>query len=215
MNARGPATELIVVRHGETAWNAIGKQQGQLDTELSGLGVAQAQAVAEALVGEGIDVLYSSDLGRALQTAEIIARKIGLAIVADVRLRERHLGIIQGMTMAQFQLEHPQEYALFRSDDPDYVIPGGESVRQRHERSVACVNDLAGNHSGRRVLVVTHGGVLNGLFRHTLGLPLAGLRSFSLCNGSINTFAVKNGQWRLNRWGDISHLRQLGTKDDS
>ena len=207
-------TELIVIRHGETEWNRIGKQQGQLDTDLSEVGRAQAKALAAALDGETFDALYSSDLGRAMQTAGIIAPRAGLEIVADVRLRERHLGTMQGMTIAEFRQEHPQEYTRFRSDDPDYILPGGESIRQRYDRSIACAEALAARHAGGRLLLVAHGGILDSFFRRAVGLDLAAPRRFSLYNASINTFSITGGQWQLGRWGDTHHLKQIGTKDD-
>jgi probable phosphoglycerate mutase len=207
-------TRLTVVRHGETTWNALGKQQGQLDTDLSELGIAQAEAVADALAGRSIDVLYSSDLGRAKQTAEIIAQRLGLEILTDARLRERHLGIIQGMTMAEFQERHPREYSLYRGGDPDYVIPEGESVRQRAERGVLCARELAERHAGQQLLLVTHGGIVESLLRHVLGMDLASPRSFSLFNGSLNTFSLSDGRWQLDSWGDTHHLRHLEATDD-
>jgi probable phosphoglycerate mutase len=207
-------TRLIAVRHGETSWNALGKQQGQLDTDLSELGIAQAEAVAEALAEQSIDLLYSSDLGRAMQTAEIIARRLALEILTDSRLRERHLGIIQGLTMAEFRERHPREYSLYRGGDPDYVIPEGESVRQRAERAVVCAEELAARHTGKQILLVTHGGIVESLLRHTLGIDLASPRSFSLFNGSLNSFSVSDGRWQLDSWGDIHHLRHLEATDD-
>ncbi len=207
-------TELIVVRHGETQWNKIGTQQGQLNTDLSELGIAQATAAAEALVGETIDALFSSDLGRAMQTAEIIAGRIGLEIQTDQRLRERHLGIMQGLTMAQFAHEHPADYAKLNGGDPDYVIPEGESIRQRYDRNIACADDLAAGNPGKRLLVVAHGGVLNSFFRRATGQDIATPRRFSLFNASMNTISISNGQWRLERWGDTHHLAGMATMDD-
>ena len=208
------ATELTVVRHGETVWNALGRQQGHLNSDLTELGIAQARAVAEALSGECFDALYSSDLGRAVQTAVVIAERLGLEIVTDVRLRERNLGVMQGLTMEQFQQRCPREYELFRQGNPDYCIPEGESARQRCERAVACGDELARRHAGQRVLIVTHGGVLQSFFRHTMGMDLAAPRCFSLFNASVNAFSVGEGGWTLNVWGDVRHLRRLGTMDD-
>jgi probable phosphoglycerate mutase len=207
-------TTLFVVRHGETLWNRDGRQQGQLDGELSPLGVRQAEALARGLAAERLDALYSSGLGRAVQTADVIGRELGLQVRTDARLRERHLGMLQGMTMSDFEREHPDEFARFRSDDADYVVPGGESVRQRHERHVAAATELARRHAGGRVAVVAHGGVLNSLIRHTLGLPMAGPRRYSLYNASINVFSVAQAEWRLLRWGDTHHLEGLDTLDD-
>ena len=208
------ATQMVVVRHGETVWNTAGRQQGQLDSELSPTGVRQAEAIAEALADQTFHTLYTSDLARAVQTAEIIGRRLGIEPIPEPGLRERHLGILQGLTMAQFAERFPAEHALLRSDDPDYAIPEGESVRERQERHVCCAEALAERHAGQRLLLVAHGGVLNSLFRHALGLPLASPRAFSLLNASLNRFSVSAGRWRLETWGETGHLAHLRAMDD-
>ena len=207
-------TQMVVVRHGETVWNVSGCQQGQQDSELSELGIRQARATADALAGEQIDALYSSDLGRAMQTARMIGQRLRMEVTSDVRLRERHLGIMQGKTFEQIEQTLPEAYARFRSDDPDYEIPQGESARQRFDRSTACAEDLARRHTGGRILLVTHGGILDSFFRKALGLTLTAPRRFSLFNASVNAFAITDGQWRLDSWGDIGHLQGMGTMDD-
>jgi probable phosphoglycerate mutase len=208
-------TTLFTVRHGETEWNLVGRQQGHLDSPLTQTGIEQAHALAGSLLGRGIEVIYSSDLGRAAQTAAIIGAKLGLSATIDRRLRERHLGLMQGKTRSEFRDQYPEEFAAFASRDPDYVPPGGESARQRLERSVACCTELAARHPDGRILIVTHGGVLMGLFYHTLGIPLSEPRRFSLFNAAINSFSVCGDSWRLNTWGDISHLRGKTTLDDA
>jgi len=208
------STELIVVRHGETLWNAMGRQQGHLDSDLSPRGIRQAEAIAKRLASEKFEVLYASDLGRAYHTAEYIAQQTGHPITADARLRERHLGIFQGLTMAQVQERYPEAYAGFIGDDPDYVIPGGESIRQRHERIVDSAREIASRHAGQRVVIVGHGGVLMSLFRHTLGIAPAAPRRFKLFNASLNSFFVEDGVWFVGTWGDISHLACIGADDD-
>jgi len=207
-------TELIVVRHGETLWNLDGRQQGHLDSPLSPLGVRQADAIAARLAEERFDALYSSDLGRARATAQRIAARTGHAVRVDERLRERHLGIIQGLTMSEFERLHPEEHARFNSGGADFRVPGGESIRQRHERVVACAEEIAARHPGQRVVIVTHGGVLSSLFRRAAGISVAAPRTFRLWNASINTFFVEGGKWALGVWGDISHLKGLPTADD-
>src|SRR5512143_2700333 len=126
---------IIAIRHGETEWNALGREQGQLDSPLTALGVEQAEAIARRLRRQAFSALYSSDLGRALQTAEIVARATGASIEVDPGLRERHTGIFQGMTKEQMAALYPVEYAAYRSDPYSYQVPGGESGRQRRERS--------------------------------------------------------------------------------
>jgi len=211
---RSDPTWLTAVRHGQTPWNLDRRSQGHLDSGLSALGVQQARAAAEALAGGRFDALYSSDLGRALQTAEIIARRLGLEVRTDSRLRERNMGILQGHTMEEFRRTHPDECAAYLADDPDYVIPQGESMRQRHERSIACAGQIVRRHGGANVIIVTHGGVLDSFIRHTLGLELSEERRFSLYNASINTFSAADGQWRLECWGDTRHLADLEENSD-
>ncbi|HWQ08483.1 MAG TPA: histidine phosphatase family protein [Holophaga sp.] len=207
-------TRVLVIRHGETVWNALGRQQGQLDTELNARGVAQAECLARALAERRIHALVSSDLGRARQTAGIIARGLGLEPVLDARLREQHLGILQGRTIAAFRQEHPEAYRRFRGHDIDWALPGGESLRQLDARVSACLDDLASRHTGETLAVVTHGGVLNRIFRRVCGLGPEVPRAFSLLNASLNEFSAVDGRWKLEHWGDVHHLRDLGSDDD-
>lgn len=204
-------TTFIVVRHGETEWNKIERQQGQLNSNLSELGIKQANAMAEGLKALPIDIFLSSDLGRAIETATIISKAINKAFETDARLRERHLGIMQGLTKQQFSEQYPDEAVKFMADNPDYVLPAGESIRQRHTRNMACFEDLAGKYPGKHILVVAHGGVLMSLIHHVLKIPLDAKRTYSLFNASINVFTVDAKKtWRLELWGDTAHLRAHG-----
>ncbi|HEX7248989.1 MAG TPA: histidine phosphatase family protein, partial [Burkholderiales bacterium] len=113
-------TRLCLVRHGETAWNAEGRVQGQLDIPLSGTGRAQARAVASALAGEAFDAIWSSDLGRVRETAQPYAEVSRKEILISRDLRERHYGDFQGITYAEAKARLPEEYARFRDKDPDF-----------------------------------------------------------------------------------------------
>ena len=205
-------THLLVIRHGETEWNRQGRFQGHLNSALNAEGLAQAAALGERLAAERFDLLLSSDLGRALQTASAIAMRTGHEIVVEPRLRERRMGIFQGLTPAEAQARYPGDYARFRSHDPDYVIPGGESLRQLFQRSIACFAELAVRHEGRTLAMVTHGGVLAMLYRHAMAMPLEAPRDFSLHNTGVNRFHHRRGAWQLQSWGDIAHLEHA--RDD-
>jgi probable phosphoglycerate mutase len=152
--------------------------------------------------------LYSSDLGRAYKTAQVISVATGHSIVPDHRLRERNLGVFQGLNTAEIEALYPEEYERVRTRDLDHVLPGGESVRQQIERSVSCLEELARKHLGESILVVTHGGVLSALFRYVLCIPLAASRRFEFPNSSLNVFTYETGSWMLHTWGDVSHLDQ-------
>ncbi len=199
-------TQLIIVRHGETEWNIRGIRQGHLDSKLTEKGIIQAKALAQRLTRETFTALYCSDLGRAVQTATEIADLTGHEIVTDSRLRERSLGMFQGLSGEEIKAKHPEEYKLHRTLGPNYVIPGGESVRQQVERNVTCLNELASKHQGEQIVVVTHGGVVSGFFRHTLSIPLEAPRRFEFVNAGLNVFAHEEGNWILLTWGDVSHL---------
>ena len=145
-------TIMLVVRHGETEWNLIDKHQGHLDSPLTESGIKQAYALGNGLLGKGIEVIYSSDLGRAIHTAEIIGTKLDLRVNVDSRLRERHLGSMQGLTKEEFRRRYPTEWAAFDSGDPDYCLPGGESARQRcHQQSFGVWRLLAIGYMGRHM----------------------------------------------------------------
>ena len=139
-------TQFIIVRHGQTQWNHRGVRQGHLDSDLTERGIAQAKALAIRLAREHFTRLYSSDLGRAVHTAQIIAASTGHEIVTEARLRERHLGIFQGLNGDEIKARYPEEHRLHRSVGPDYVIPGGESVRQQVARNVAYLTEIAPKH---------------------------------------------------------------------
>lgn len=209
-----PTTELIVVRHGETKWNLDERMQGHSDSDLTPLGLRQAEAVAARLARENIDAIHASDLGRAMRTAEVVAKAIGLAVVPDARLRERNMGVFQGLTVEEMRRRFPAEYDRFVSRQPDYVIPDGESMRQCHERVIQGLQAIADRHPGRRVVVVTHGGPLSAAFRHTMRLPVNSPRQWSLFNASVNRFEVQGTRWQLLVWGDLTHLNGLASQDD-
>jgi len=206
-------TRCIIVRHGQTQWNVKGIRQGQLDSELTEKGIEQARALGQRLGRETFTALYSSDLGRAVQTAEIIAATTGHSVITDRRLREAHRGIFHGLSGDEIEKRFPEEHRLYRSLGPHYVIPGGESTVQQMERNVTCLNELGNRHAGETILVVTHGAVVAGLFRHTLSIPVDAPRRFEFVNAGLNVFAYEDGHWLLQTWGDVGHLASGAASD--
>ncbi len=207
-------TRLILLRHGETVWNTERRYQGHLDSPLTAVGMNQARALAERLAGETFSALYSSDSGRARQTAEVIAARTRHVIVTHAGLRERNLGLFQGHLRQDVKARWPEDYRRLRSRDPDDAPPDGESTRAMTVRVVAALAELAVLHSGVAIAVVTHGGVLSALLRHVLGLPLDVPRRFAGVNGSWNIFTLETGRWMLETWGDTCHLPKVGGRDD-
>ncbi|HEX9672264.1 MAG TPA: histidine phosphatase family protein [Burkholderiales bacterium] len=201
-------TTLIVIRHGETAWNREKRMQGTTDTPLSDVGREQARALGRRLAGHAFAALYTSDLARAWDTARAISEHTGREAVADPRLQERRFGIFEGLTAEEIVARYPEEHARFASRDPDYAVPGGESARSFTERCIGCLAEIAGCHPGGEVVVVTHGLVLDSLYRAAHGLDHGARRPVPLINASLNIFGYGYGRgaWRLELWGDISHL---------
>jgi probable phosphoglycerate mutase len=199
-------TIFVVVRHGETRWNVEMRIQGQRDSDLTENGITQAEALAQRLAGERIDALISSDLGRALDTARRIGRRIGLDVVADARFRERAFGAGEGMTYTEVDAAYPGAFARIREVDPDFAIPGGESRRQFHERVRDAFDDLARRHAGRTVVVVTHGGVLATFFRHVHGIAIHVARAIPIANAAYNVLRHDGGAWTVESWDNADHL---------
>jgi len=205
-----PHTELIVVRHGETVWNAERRMQGQQDSPLSERGRAQARALGARFVNEPFDRLYSSDLTRAYETAEAIATRTGHEITIDVRLRERAFGIFEGLTAVEMAERHPVEYASFRARDPDFALPGGgECTRAFYARGITCFQDIGARHPGERVVVVAHGMLLDVLYRAARGMDLIAPRDVDLINASVNVFRYDGARWEVVCWGDCTHLDEV------
>ena len=199
-------TRFIVVRHGETEWNVQHRIQGNGDSPLTSRGREQADAIAERLARESFDALIASDLGRALQTAERIARRTGHPVVPDARLRERHFGEGEGMTYDEIDRRFPGAFSRTRQMDPDYRPPGGETRREFHERIVRAFEALADEHEGGRIVVVAHGGVLAALYRLIHGIPIVQPHTIPISNAAYNAIAFEADRWVLEAWDDVAHL---------
>jgi probable phosphoglycerate mutase len=199
-------TRLCLVRHGETAWNAEGRVQGQLDIPLNTTGRSQARAVAAALAGEAFDAIWSSDLVRVQQTAEPTAQLLKKEVRLSKELRERHYGEFQGITYAEAKVRLPEDYARFRDKDLDFDFRTGESLKDFSRRSLSVVGKLIAENPGKSLLVFTHGGVLEMLYRHATGRGLQSPRDFEIPNAGLNRLSVEQGTWRVLAWADIHHL---------
>lgn len=205
---------LIVVRHGETKWNAEGRIQGHQDSPLTELGLRQAEAVAHRLGAEKLDAIIASDLGRVRQTVAPLIQRTGLSARFEPALRERNYGLFEGKTLAELDVEFPGQFESLRTGNPHGVPPEGESLAQFHARIAAALEQVAQESAGKTVAVMVHGGVAGELFRHAMRIPLEAPRTFSLFNASINRWSYKAGRWHLDVWGDVSHLPS-GSRDDT
>jgi 2,3-bisphosphoglycerate-dependent phosphoglycerate mutase len=201
-------TRLILIRHGETVWNRERRMQGQTDSPLSEKGLRQAILLAQRMKEFEFAALYSSDSGRASETAQFIAEVTGHPLVVEPRLRERHFGVFEGLTGPEMQEQHPEAYARFKGREPDYAVPGGESAAAFRERALACLAEIAARHANELVVVVTHGLVCDVAYRAAYGMDLMEPRSFPLVNAGINRFRFDGAAWQCEVWGDADHLEK-------
>lgn len=208
-NQDARACTLCLVRHGETDWNVAHRIQGQIDTPLNTHGIEQAQLAARYLKGTHLDAAYSSDLARARVTADAILADRGVAMQTDERLRERRYGIFQSLLYSEAEARHPELYARYRSRHPDCDIEGGESLQQLQDRVVACLCQIAREHLGQTVLVVTHGGVLDIAYRMVTGLSLTAPREFLISNAAVSIVRGDGENWRLERWNEAPDREAL------
>jgi 2,3-bisphosphoglycerate-dependent phosphoglycerate mutase len=178
---------LYCVRHGETVFNAAGRIQGQTDSELSDLGRRQCQAVAAFFAQQPIEAIYSSPLRRAREGAQCVAEQLSLPVREDDRLMEIHAGVFQGLDWKDIEVRYPREAAAWRTQDPDFRIPEGESRRDLMHRVAAALADIR-ETGHRQVVVVAHGGSLAAGLKALLEIP-AQRNPFSLGNGSISKLA--------------------------
>ena len=199
-------TRILAIRHGQTAWNADSRIQGHTDIALDAVGQWQAERLAQALGDEPLQAIYSSDLGRARQTAAPLAARQGLQIQVDAGLRERGFGEFEGLSFAQIEQRWPEQALAWRQRDPDFGARGGEVLRDFRDRVVATVERLARGHRGQSIALVTHGGVLDLLYREATRVALDAPRSWQLANAGINRLLYSEQGLVLVGWGDVGHL---------
>jgi probable phosphoglycerate mutase len=200
------ATRLIAVRHGETAWNVDTRIQGQIDIGLNATGLWQAQRAGQALADEDIGVIYASDLSRAWQTAQEIARPHGLTVQPEPRLRERAFGHLEGMSFAEIESTLPEDARRWRERDPEFEPVGGESLLTFRDRVTHVAAELAARHPGQLVTLVAHGGVMDVLYRAATRQELQAPRTWQLGNAAINRMLWTPEGFSLVGWSDIAHL---------
>ena len=199
-------TRLIAIRHGETEWNVGTRLQGQMDVPLNARGQQQARRVGQALQHDAPQVLVSSDLSRARQTAEAVAAATGLPLQLDAGLRERHFGIWQGHTYQEVEAGWPEQSARWRRREPDFGPEGGETLQQFFNRVVASATRLARAHAGQTLVLVAHGGVLDCLYRAASRIALNAPRTWELPNTGVNRLLWTGEGFTLVGWGDVHHL---------
>jgi probable phosphoglycerate mutase len=206
-------TELILIRHGETDWNRELRFQGQLDVPLNSVGQEQARRVAQRLAAEDIHHLVSSDLQRALQTATQVKQQHGNPdlpqLVGDTGLREQHFGLAEGLSVTEIKNKYPAEWEQWVRFEADYAFAGGESLRLFHARVMQAMQALARGYPEQTLAVVTHGGVLDMIYRSARGLPLSGPRQCDIPNAGLNRVRFRGERMEILHWADTEHLADM------
>lgn len=204
------STTIIFVRHGETAWNVELRYQGQGDSPLSEQGVAQAKRVGDFLSRRKIAAVYTSDLGRAVFTAETIAQHHGLKPIADQRLREMTFGVWEGLTRAEVLERYADLYYARLEDSSAHPVPGGEQPEDVVKRLLSCLDDLVHRHDGETIVIVSHGAALRLTLAALLGIPLNRSHCLSQNNGGISEliYSPDNAScpWRVLTINSTGHL---------
>jgi broad specificity phosphatase PhoE len=197
---------VLIIRHGQTAYNKEFRNQGRADIELDDVGLSQANCLAESVSVEGADHIYTSPLLRARRTAEAVAAKIGTTVSVDQRLAERDYGRWEGLTREQIIHIDPEGYEAYRADPIIQPSGGGESGIDVFMRSVAFLSDVFAKHSEGTVLVVAHGGSGSALIAALINAGPATADCFRLSNCSVTEVAIDGTKRRLVRFDDHGHL---------
>jgi alpha-ribazole phosphatase len=199
-------TRIILVRHGETAWNQENRWQGSQGTRLSERGRRQCEQVAEALGAAGVSAIYSSPLERAKESAEIIAQRLNIPVKYTEALRERDVGQWEGLTDDEVKQRFPEERAAHLAHPGTFAAPGGESREDVFARAAEFIEQVAADHPGQVVLVVAHAGPIKSAVAHALRAPVHAWPRMDVENASITIIEGQPGSLRVIRVNDTSHL---------
>ena len=208
-------TELILIRHGETDWNRELRFQGHVDVPLNATGHEQARRLAERLAADQLMVnhLVCSDLTRTRQTAtpslQALFPALHIDTLTDSSLREQSFGIVDGLRVDDIKANHADAWNQWLRFEADYGMPGGETTRQFHTRVMDAMRRIAQQHQGQTVMVVTHGGVLDMVWRTARGTGLAGPRQSDIPNAGLNRVRIDGDAVQVLDWADVRHLADL------
>lgn len=207
-----PITRLYLVRHGQSAGNAEGRFGGHGPTPLSKLGERQARITAEALKKEGISVVYSSDLARAVQTAQPLADLIGVSVNATQAFRERHVGVLEGLTFDESKRDFPKDYYALVNRNVHHIITDGESYRQLLRRTTGALWDILRKHQGEKIAIYSHTGAICFMTLHLMGAIHRNTKQtpwLITSNCGINRFEIRGrNNIRVVALNDTRHLSQ-------
>jgi len=212
-----PVTRLYLIRHGQSAGNAEGRFGGHGPTPLSELGQRQAELTAEALSKENISAVYSSDLYRAVQTAEPLSRLASVPVLTKAAFRERNVGVLEGLTFDESKQHHPKDYYALVNRNYHHVITGGESYRQLVKRAMDEVWEIIRKHQGERVTIFSHTGAICFMTLHLMGAIRRDTKQtpwLITSNCGVNRFEIRGrNNIRVLAINDTRHLSDITGND--
>ena len=201
-------TRLLFIRHAQTEWNIQRRFQGHGDSPITEEGQEQLQRLKSRLAGLEFDVVYSSDLRRTMETSKMLS---GKQRVEEPRLRERGVGILEGLNLEQIMAEHAKAFRAFRSGDKDHQIEGGESLQIALNRAWTFLEEMPEKHPGAELAAVSHAGLIRLICKQILGLALDAPNFFQIPNTSLTQliFSPKDRSWSLECLADTTHLQPV------
>ena len=206
LRVRKPPTRILITRHGQTVTNREGRFCGHFETQLTPLGVRQAQALGQRLGGVQVDAVYTSDLGRAVETAALILQGRRITPSIDPDLRELHYGQWEGRKGGEVAKAYPEQYKLMRAEDPGWRPPGGETIGEVRQRTFAALRRVAKAHQHQTVLIVTHGTAINCMISEALGVAPSHTFRFHVANCGLSEITMRRATPILSLLNDTAHL---------
>ena len=200
--------KIFLVRHGESQWNVLKKIQGQQDVPLTDRGMKQANLIGNRLVHERIDRIYSSDLKRAYDTAEIIGKRLSLNVIPTKEFREIDFGIWEGMSNDKMHIEYYNELCLWRKEPEKLKVEGAESLRELQLRAMAAVNKIINNEVGDNILIVSHSATLKTIILGLLNMDLAYFKNLTLGNVSLSIVENRDYNRVMKVLNDTCHIKE-------
>ncbi len=202
-------TKLYLLRHGQSEWNILGKIQGQVDTVLTEKGIEQAQKAAQRLIGEQIDMIYSSDLKRACDTAKIVGKELDLDVTQLCSIREINFGVWQGLDLDTIKRDHEDNYKLWRTEPHNLRLEGGESIQVVQDRAIKDVKRLVAENPDKNILLVSHGTTIKTLIVGLLDIDISKYNKMTIGNTGLSIIEFKEFSPVLQVLNDTNHIKEV------
>ncbi len=206
-------TKVYIIRHAEAEGNLYRRIHGWYNSGLTELGRRQLKALAERFMDIKLSAVYSSDLKRAHQTAEAVARTSGVSVIATKRLREVNLGVWEDQTWGEAAEVSPDQITFFNRDPEKWNVEGSEPLSYTQERMMTMLKEIAARHDGEKVAIVSHGAAIRALLAAILEIPSDKIINIRHCdNTAVTELTVEGSNITVDSMGDSSHLKSVGTR---